>query len=51
MRCISLPAREWTDAEGRRVFTAPGKFNSHPDACRFSEATIAAIKKIAGDAL
>jgi hypothetical protein len=44
---IGLPAREWTDAEGKRVFTVLGKFSSHGDARRFSEAAIAAIKLIA----
>ena len=44
---IALPAREWTDAEGKRVFTVLGKFSSHGDARRFSEAAIAAIKLIA----
>ena len=46
---ISLPAREWTDAEGKRVFTALGKSSSQEDTRRFSAAAIAAIKLIAGE--
>jgi hypothetical protein len=43
---ISLAAREWTGPDGKRVFSVLGKFDTH----RFSEAAIAAIRRIAGDA-
>jgi hypothetical protein len=46
---ISLPAKEWTGADGKRVFTALGKFENHGDQRRFSEAAIVAIKQIAGE--
>jgi protein gp37 len=46
---ISLPAREWTGADGKRVFSALSKFSSHGDARRFSETAIEAIKRIAGE--
>jgi hypothetical protein len=39
---ISLPAKEWTGPD----YTALGKFSSHDDTRRFSEAAIAAIKLI-----
>lgn len=46
---ISLPAREWTGTDGKRVFSALGKFSRHGDARRFSEPAIEAIKRIAGE--
>ena len=45
---ISLPAKEWTGPDGKKIYTALGKFSSHDDTRRFSEAAIAAIKLIAG---
>jgi hypothetical protein len=46
---ISLPAREWTGQDGKRVFAALGKFSSQGDARHFSEAAVEAIKLIAGE--
>ena len=43
---ISLPAKEWTGPDGKKIYTALGKFSSHDDTRRFSEAAIAAIKLI-----
>jgi hypothetical protein len=47
---IAFPAREWTAQDGKRVFSALGKFETHGDARRFSEMAIAAIRRVAGDA-
>jgi hypothetical protein len=47
---ISLPAREWTDKDGKRAFSALGQFENHGDQARFNEAAIAAIRLIAGGA-
>jgi hypothetical protein len=44
---ISLPAKEWTGPDGKKIYTALGKFSSHDDTRCFSEAAIAAIKLIA----
>jgi hypothetical protein len=44
---ISLPAKEWTNLDGKKIYTALGRFSSHDDTRRFSEAAIAAIKLIA----
>ena len=45
---VSLPARQWIGTDGKPVFTALGKFSSHGDARRFSEAAIEAIWLTAG---
>ena len=45
---ISLPAKEWIGPDGKKIYTALGKFSSHDDTRRLSEAAIAAIKLIAG---
>jgi hypothetical protein len=47
---ISFPARQWHDDSGKTHYVALGKFDAHDDARRFSEAAIAAIRLIAGDA-
>src|SRR5215472_11591852 len=41
---LAYSAHEWTDNDGNRQFTAQGRFSSHGDQRRFSEAAIAAIK-------
>jgi hypothetical protein len=47
---ISFPAREWTSRDGKRIFSALGKFENHSDQRRFNEVAIAAIRAIAGEA-